>query len=459
MNDAVSPPVRVALAGAGQFGVTLAAAIRSSVDVTLVAVADQNRERAEHVLRLANALPILSGIETLADATRHVAQHRPVAVTDMSWLAALDVDVVVEATGHPHAGAALARDAIANARHVVMVSKEVESVVGPILAAKARAVGVVYTMVEGDQPGLLVTLIERARRMGLRIVAAGKATEYDFVYSPGEQQLQSQGVVVSAPQLAQHWHLAEDINATLSARAAIAADFSGRTASDLCEMLLVANATAMAPSSETLHAPLLRTLEVPEVFRARADGGVLAAAETLSVFQCLRRDDEAGFAGGVFVVVQWPPGETGCVLAGKGMPTSSDGRFGLLHNPVHLLGVECVISILDAATRGQPTAQAHHPMVDLVAIAARDFAPGEVLTMGGHFHEIDGASARLRPSASLQLAHPLPYYLAANATLATPVLAGEAVCLRHVVPCWESALWQLRVEQDAMFGADPRRCR
>ena len=81
-------------------------------------------------------------------------------------------------------------------------------------------------------------------------------------------------------------------------------------------------------------------MELPSVFRPAEDGGILGRPGVVDVFACLRRPDELSFAGGVFVVVETPDRATGLLLASKGIPASKDGRYLLLHNPIHLLGVE-----------------------------------------------------------------------------------------------------------------------
>jgi predicted homoserine dehydrogenase-like protein len=63
------------------------------------------------------------------------------------------------------------------------------------------------------------------------------------------------------------------------------------------------------------------------------------------MFNCLRRSDELSFAGGVFVTVEAPNERTGKMLAKLGMPTASDGRYMLIHNPMHLLGIEAILSV------------------------------------------------------------------------------------------------------------------
>ena len=117
---------------------------------------------------------------------------------------------------------------------------------------------------------------------------------------------------------------------------------------DLVEMTIVANVCDLAPDTPALHAPVARTLELPRLF---TPDGLLAAPGRVDVFACLRRPDELSFAGGVFVVVEAPDRATGQLLAGKGIPGDAHGRYLMLHNPVHLLGVEAVASVF-AAARG-----------------------------------------------------------------------------------------------------------
>ena len=105
-------------------------------------------------------------------------------VADSDLVKDLPLDVLVEGTGHPETGALHAKRAVESGWHIVMVSKEVDSVVGPELAARAADIGRVYTPVDGDQPSLLIGLISWARVLGLTILSAGKSSEYDFVYDP-----------------------------------------------------------------------------------------------------------------------------------------------------------------------------------------------------------------------------------------------------------------------------------
>jgi predicted homoserine dehydrogenase-like protein len=71
-----------------------------------------------------------------------------VALKDALLAMDLPLDVVVEATGVPEAGARHALEAIRHGKHVVMVNKEADAAVGPILKQHADRQGVAYLPAE-----------------------------------------------------------------------------------------------------------------------------------------------------------------------------------------------------------------------------------------------------------------------------------------------------------------------
>ena len=76
------------------------------------------------------------------------------------------IDVVVDATGVPEAGAKIALDAIENNKHIVMLNVEADIVVGPILNKMAKEKGVVYTGTAGDEPGSVKEIFDFAEESG-----------------------------------------------------------------------------------------------------------------------------------------------------------------------------------------------------------------------------------------------------------------------------------------------------
>jgi predicted homoserine dehydrogenase-like protein len=447
--------VRAGLVGAGQFGASLIAQSRRTPRLRVSAVCDRQPERAVAALRLAgHPEDGWRRCDSAAEATTAVEAGQVAVLEDASVLVGLPIDILVEATGAVEPAAEIARRAIEHGLHVAMVTKEAESVVGPELAARARAAGRVYTPVDGDQPGLLLGLVSWARALGLAVVCAGKSSEYDIVFDPrsGRADWQHGTRTVDVPGLAALWALpdgppAHALVETLAKRSELLAGIPQRTVPDLCEMLVVVNATDLAPDVPGFHVPVLRAVEVPAAMRPAVDGGLLAGAGAVDVFNCLRRADEASFAGGVFVVVRCEDRESWRMLRDKGHPVTADAGHAMLYNPQHLLGIEAPLSLLQAVLLGNAAGGPPRQRYDLVARAARDWRAGEVLAIDdAHHHEVHGLDPLLLPAAPVTAGNPVPYYMAVEQRLTRDVPAGALITRDMVEPPQDSDLWRLRAD-------------
>ena len=451
-------PVETCVVGSGGFGRSfLAQGLRVPLMNARIAVDVDASIAAAGFTALGVAPSDVALCRSAGEAQQAWAAGKYIAAADLAVVVSLPIDVVVEATGNPEAGARHGRLAIEAGHHLVLVSKEVDSVVGPYLAQLAHQRGKVVTPVDGDQPSLLIGLITWAQTLGFTIVAAGKSSEYDFVYDQATQTISCDGKTFAIPGFDQHWTMGErPLGELARARAEICAALPQRAVPDLCELLVVANATGFLADRAELHAPIARIPEVPSFFGPLAEGGLLASERVLDVFHCLRRPDEASFAGGVFVVVRCEDRVTWDLLAAKGHVISRDGARAMVYLPRHLLGLEAATSVLDAAVHGRSSgAQSPQPRLDLIARATRRLAAGSMLAMGGHHHSIDGASAELHAARSLAGTNAVPFYLAANRPLARDVEAGAAITLDDIELDQQSELLALRRMQDLYFFGEP----
>ena len=441
-------PITLALVGAGEFGATFLAQARRLPDLEVRIVCDLDARRARQaVLAAGYAVDAAVECDSRAEVLKAIDSGQIALVADMSLVDDLPLNVLIEATGDPDAAAAAAERALRWGYYSAMVTKEAEVVVGPILSAKAKERGLVHTLVDGDQPSLLLGLVARARLLGLPIIAAGKSTESDYMFDPDRETVTAWGRSERVPGYAR-W-FGESAPASLAGRRVPSLETS--TAPDLCEMAIVANHCNLAPDLAELHAPVARITELPDIFRPREHGGILRRRGVVDVFTCLRRVDEISFAGGVFVVVEAPNAATGMLLAGKGIPCSGDGRYLLLHNPVHLLGVEAPATIFAAMQNGHGTGGDPHQRFDLCARADRDFASREILELGAR-HTIAQVAPLILPARPLGAGAPIPYYLAAKSRTRRPVKAGTVITLDDLDIDPARALYRLRVEQDEKFG-------
>ncbi|MEG2877236.1 MAG: homoserine dehydrogenase [Comamonas sp.] len=353
-------------------------------------------------------------------------------VADAGLLREVAHDILVEATGNPKVGFRAACEAIEAGRHVAMVSKEVDTVAGVTMSRLAAAKGVVYTTADGDQPANLIGWVSWARTLGLEIVAAGKSGEYDLVFDPRSGQVRQLDETRDIPEMAELLTLGDDIPATLAARRAALKGWKTSATADYCEMAVVASNTGLVADVEAMHYPVARTAELADIYALREDGGILHNSGVIDVFNVLRLPDEASFGGGVFVIVRTGDGPTWQLLAQKGHVVSRNGRYACMYLPYHFMGVETPITLLNAVLHGRASGSDRPAQHAILAGRAIETIPaGTVLRMGGHHHDVTGVAPVLlaREQAPAGVA---PLYLAAHATTARAIRAGELITLDDI---------------------------
>lgn len=455
----VQKPVETCVVGSGGFGRSfLAQGLRVPLLNVRIAIDTSTDIAAEAMRSVGIPDADIAVCNTAEQASQAWELGKYLACADLAIVLSLPIDLVVEATGHPEAGAKHCRQAIEANKHVALASKEVDSVIGSELARLAQQRGKIVTPVDGDQPALLIGLITWAQTLGFEILSAGKSSEYDFVYDPNRQTMLSNGVAIDVPGFSSNWETnnkPETIK-IVHARTTACEALPQRAVPDLCELLVVANSTGLVADTPALHAPILRVNEVPTFFALAHEGGVFKSTGVLDVFHCLRKPDELSFAGGVFVVIRCDHQESWSLLKGKGHILSTDGARAMVYIPRHLLGLEAATSVLDAVVLGESSgAQQPKPVLDLIARATKPLRAGSTLTMGGHHHLIEGAQAELMPAAPLSDKTPAPFYLIANRQLIKDIAPGETICFGDVKIDDASELLKLRRQQDAAFHTAP----
>jgi len=451
-------PVRAGLIGAGDYGTAIVtqSTLVPLLEMLVVADVDEAAARAAYA-RAGVADDRIAACETRRSALAALESGMHVVTSDAMLLMELPLDVIVEATGIPESGALHAQEAIAHGKHVAMVNKEADSVVGPILKHMADRAGVVYTAVDGDQPGLLMGLVSWARSIGLDVICGGKARDAEFVYDAQLRRLSCHGRAVDVPE--EHAGALEPISgeeggaaARIESRRKALADLPDGDPFDLCEMVVAANATGLVPDVPALHRPALRTREIPEVLCGAEDGGVLSRHGVIDMVTCLRSPSAPGFGGGVFVVVSCENDYSRRALVGTGLMANSSGSAALIYRPHHLCGIETPLTILCAGLLGIPTGGADlRPRVDMVARAKRRLEAGTVLD-AVHSTGPD-LEALLVDAAPVSAGGPLPLHMAEGHALSKAVAAGEFITPEAILRPGASRLWSLRAEQDGHFLA------
>jgi len=431
-------PIRILLTGAnGGYGRTLLDQLRRLPDMTATQLVDPDVAGVSRMLHdLGVADDLIAVPTTAAETAAAVSAGKISVVASASAIDWNSVDVLVEATGRVEAGHAYADTALESGVHVVMVSKEIESVAGVALSAKARDKGLRYLPGDGDQPANLLRLVAWVLEVGFDIVALGKSSEYDLAFDPATGVVDQNGVTIDAPGLAELLDLGDDLEATVAARSAQVAALKRSAAADYCEMNVVSLYTGAISDVEGMHYPVARPDELADLYAAREDGGLIGRTGSIDVFSMLRLPGEASFAGGVFVIVRTGDAVTWEILRGKGHVVSRDGKYACIYWPYHYMGIETPLSIAAAVDGTSVVAEPRQHTV-LAARASVALEPGTIFRVEGHHHEIAGVTPVIIDPDAGEIA---PYYLLSGATLVAPVAAGDFVRLADLADVPEAAL-------------------
>ena len=417
--------MRIALIGAnGGFGYSLLAGLRNIPDIEVTAVCD--REAASLESLLAELGYSTAAVCRSADDMRK--GNGIAIVEDYHLIPYSSASLVVEATGNPEVSTEAAGLSIKAGKDVMIVSKEADSVSGAYLDGLARQNNVRYILANGDQPKNLLDLISLVKEMGLEIVTAGKSSEYDLVFDPENEEIECRGVIRKVPGFRKFFQ--DSSLESILKRREILEDLCIPAPPDYCEMSLVANRTELLPDVPSFHAPILRINEIADAFSLMIDGGLIHKSGAIDVFYHIREKGEASFAGGEFVVVRCSDTHTWEMLREKGHVISKDGRYACIYHPYHLLGLEAIGTIRRiAAGTESPAAECRLSTVCCIR-ALRDMSAGDVLSMGGHHHVIEGSVPELLVAG--EAGNSAPYYLAAGKKLARSVSKGSLIQLDDI---------------------------
>jgi len=407
--------IKVAVSGIGSMGRGIALQLRAMPGLEPCILVNRTVERALEAWVLAGAAReeiVVTDDPRLLEIA--VEQGLPCVCRDPeSAVAVTGVEVFVEATGTVGPAARAVLRAIAARKHVVVMNAELDGTIGCYLAERARQQGVVYSYADGDQPGVLMRLLEWVGLHGFEIVAAVNCKGFlDVRATPdscGEwaQRMQTSPQMVCA--------------------------FTDGTKMNL-ENAVVANATGLVPDVRGMHGVKTTQRDAVRDFGA-----------TLSRTGLVDYSLGGDFAGGVFVIGRssdWD--RVGHYFDYLKMGRGPDYMF---LRPYHLCHLETPLTVAEAVLYREPTiAPRGAPVAEVVAMAKRNISQGEVLdgiggwTVYGQVDTVDRAREFL------------PVGLAEGAVLTRSVAAGEPIPLAAVEFPSGDYMLNLRHLQDTLFS-------
>jgi predicted homoserine dehydrogenase-like protein len=350
-------PVRVGVFGAGSMARGFVNQVTNAVPgMVVAAISNRTVGRAVDAFRFAGASTPAVVVDNLAALDAAVAAGRP-AVTDNPVLLAQceQIDCLIDITGAMEFGAAIALEAIANGKHMVLMNAEIDATIGPILHDRARAAGVIFTCVDGDQAGVQMNLYRSVQSLGMvpRVLGTVKGL-HDEYRTPTTEAVS-----------AERWNQ----NVTM------ATSFADGSRVNF-EQSIVANATGFTVAQRGMlrydhsgHVDGLATRY--DLDMLRGVGGIVEFVVG------------AKPAGGVFCLAEQPDARQ---LQYLERYTLGTGPLYAFYHPYHLCHLEAPLTVarvvLFGDACGQPLAG---PAVEVIAVAKRDLRAGETLDSYGQY--------------------------------------------------------------------------
>lgn len=336
-------PIKVGVIGAGQMGFGMVSQISTIPGMIVAGISDINLDAAKRA----------------ADAYNASADKKVDILTSTDFkeiVHSQNVEVIVDATGVPEAGAKISLETLIAKKHLVLLNVEIDITVGPLMKKLYDAADLVYTGSDGDEPAATVQMYEFAKSMGMEVLVAGKG--------------KNNALKVSAnPDTAQAEADSKGMNSHMLAA------FQDGTKT-MAEMNLLSNAIGYLPDVVGMHGVSADLDGTVEKLNLKENGGVL------NNFGVVEYVD--GIAPGIFCIVKGQ--NEGVQHELNYLLKKGERDHHILFRPYHLCSLETPLTIARAVLEHDTAiVPLGAPISETVAVAKRDIKKGEKIDgIGGY---------------------------------------------------------------------------
>lgn len=429
-------PIRVGIIGAGKFGSMFLSQVPKTPGLHMVGIADLSPDNVRLNLERVGWDAGRSQATSLDDAYKNGTTY----ISD-NWeelVSYAKLDVVVECTGNPIVAVEHILAAFDNGKHVVNVTVEADAFCGPLLARRAEAAGVVYSLAFGDQPALICDFVDWARGCGFPVVAAGRGHKWLPHFSESTPETVWDNWGLTAEQAKIGGLNPKMFNSFLDG------------SKPAIECTAVANACNLLSPENGLSFPPAQMDDLPTVLRPKSEGGMLESKGVVETVSSLYEDGTPvpnDIRNGVWVCIEGDTEYVRRCFQEYAVQTDPSGRYSVIFRRWHLIGLEVGISVASAAIRGEATGSAVCFNADVAARAKKDLVVGEMLDGEGGY-TVYGI---IQPAEKSVKEGFLPLGLASNMKLIRPVAKGSFVTWADVNYDKTTIAYKTRRETEAMF--------
>lgn len=417
-------PIRVAMVGAGFFAQGVALQFQTAAKgMKLVAIANRNVSNAVKVYREAGAEEIIT-VSSQEELDRAISRGQKCVTEDPFLLCqSHEIDVVIEATGNILFGAEVVLAAIKNGKHVI-VNAELDGTAGPILKVYADRNEVIYTDIDGDQPGVIMNLYRFLMGAGIKPVLCGNIKGlHDPYRNPQTQQ-----------DFAEKWGQNPSMVTSFADGGKIS-----------FEQAVVANATGMQVGKRGMYGPTV--------------------APQTPIEEAIKAYPEEAFTvdGGIVdYIVGASPGPGIFIIGSCDHPLQQhylklyklgEGPLYCFNRPFHLCHFEVPNTVARAVLFNDATiAPKGAPTVEVVAVAKKKLNAGEQLDGVGYYMTY----GICENSGIVEEEQLLPLGVAEGCILKRDIQKDEVLTYNDVSVPEGRVIDQLLKEQRSYFGIDQR---
>ena len=414
-------PIRIGLVGCGEMGTDLLTGVAHMDGIEVAAVSTRTPERVLDAAKIAyDETGHAKEVSNASEMTAAIEEGKIAATDDLDMLLKNElVDVIVDATGYPEAGAEIGYKTLQNNKHIVMMNVEADVTIGPYLKHEAQKRGLIYTLGAGDEPSSCMELIEFVSALGHNVVAAGKGKnnplDFDAIPDHYEEEAKKRNMNVRM--------LVEFIDGSKT----------------MVEMTAIANATGLVPDCPGMHGPKADIDRLNKVLIPEKDGGVLSKSGVVDY------SIGRGVSPGVFVVAEmrhprvWERMEDLKI---------GEGPYFTFHRPYHLTAMEVPLTCARVMLYGKADmVPLDRPVAEVCAVAKKDLKPGDKLDFIG-LYTYRAWNMTVEDARKHQA---IPCGLLEGATVTAPIKKNELITAKNAAINEDQWIARLRKKQDKLI--------
>ena len=371
--------IKVGLVGAGQMGQGIVAQVSKMYGVDLVCIIDKNKKQ-------------------LDIASDRYKKHKENKILSSDSIAALDnieLDIVIEATGTPAAGAIVAKNVLNRGINLILLNVETEATIGLALRKEAEKNNAIVTVADGDEPVAALDLYNFATELSFEVISIGKGKNNPFnTFATPSSLTKEASIKQMNPKM-----LTSFVDGTKT----------------MVEMAALANFLDFNIDVDGMHGIEATYENINQHYIPKKDGGLLNNSQVV--------DFAFGIAPGVFAVIY---SEDDYVNYEMKYLKMGEGPYWTLARPYHLTSLEIPRTIRHIMLEKYSKLSAKSWNVEVVAYAKQDIEPGTNLgSIGGDY--MYGKAQKLSSSKGL-----LPIGIAEDNIATKAISKGNPIAIGDV---------------------------